>query len=40
VPASGKVTSVVERTYTLSQAPDAIRDLHQGHAPGKAAILV
>jgi NADPH:quinone reductase-like Zn-dependent oxidoreductase len=37
---AGKVTPVVERTYTLSQAPDAIRDLHQGHARGKAAILV
>lgn len=36
----GKVTPVVDRTYPLHEAPDAIRYLAQGHAAGKVAIRV
>src|SRR2546428_1381375 len=31
---SGKVTPVIDRTYPLSQVPEAIRYLEQGHARG------
>jgi NADPH:quinone reductase-like Zn-dependent oxidoreductase len=37
---SGKVTPVIDRTYPLSQAPDAIRYLEQGHARGKVVITM
>ena len=37
---SGKVTPVLDRTYTLSQVPDAIRYLETGHARGKVVIAV
>jgi NADPH:quinone reductase-like Zn-dependent oxidoreductase len=37
---AGKVTPVVDRTYTLSQAPEAIRYLEAGHARGKVVIVV
>lgn len=37
---SGKVTPVIDRTYTLSQIADAIRYLEQGHARGKVVITV
>ena len=36
----GKVTPVVDKTYPLSEAPDAIRYLEEGRARGKVAILV
>ena len=35
---SGKVTPVIDRTYTLSQTAEAIRYLEQGHARGKVVI--
>ena len=37
---AGKVTPVIDRTYPLSKAPDAIRDLQAGHARGKLVITV
>ena len=37
---SGKVTPVIDRTYPLSEAPEAIRYLEQGHAKGKVVITV
>jgi len=37
---SGKVTPVLDRTYTLKETADAIRYIEQGHARGKACITV
>ena len=37
---SGQVTPVIDKTYPLSQAPDAIRYMQQGHARGKVVITV
>jgi NADPH:quinone reductase-like Zn-dependent oxidoreductase len=37
---SGKVTPVIDRTYKLSQLPQAIQYLEQGHARGKVVIGV
>jgi NADPH:quinone reductase-like Zn-dependent oxidoreductase len=37
---SGKVTPVIDRTYKLSDLPDAIRYLEQGHARGKVIVAV
>ena len=37
---AGKVTPAVDRTYPLSDAPQAIRYLEQGHARGKIVIAV
>jgi NADPH:quinone reductase-like Zn-dependent oxidoreductase len=37
---SGKVTPVIDRTYPLTEVPDAIRYLEQGHARGKVVISV
>lgn len=37
---SGKVAPVIDRTYPLSQVPEAIRYLREGHAQGKVAITV
>jgi len=37
---SGKITPVIDRTYPLTEAPQAIRYLEQGHARGKVAITV
>ncbi|MDD5543975.1 MAG: NAD(P)-dependent alcohol dehydrogenase [Acidobacteriia bacterium] len=37
---SGKVTPVIDRRYTLSEVPDAIRYLEEGHARGKIVITV
>jgi NADPH:quinone reductase-like Zn-dependent oxidoreductase len=37
---SGKVTPVIDRTYKLSNLPDAIRYLEQGHARGKVVVSV
>jgi NADPH:quinone reductase-like Zn-dependent oxidoreductase len=36
----GKVTPVVDRTYPLSQVPEAMRYLEAGHARGKVVIAV
>jgi NADPH:quinone reductase-like Zn-dependent oxidoreductase len=35
-----KVTPVIDRTYPLSEVPEAIRYLEQGHAAGKVVITV
>jgi NADPH:quinone reductase-like Zn-dependent oxidoreductase len=37
---SGKVTPAVDRTYPLSQVPEAMRYLETGHARGKVVIVV
>jgi NADPH:quinone reductase-like Zn-dependent oxidoreductase len=37
---SGKITPVIDRTYKLSETPDALRYLEQGHARGKIVIAV
>jgi NADPH:quinone reductase-like Zn-dependent oxidoreductase len=37
---SGKVTPVIDRTYPLSEVPEAIRYLEEGHARGKVVISV
>ena len=37
---SGKVTPVIDRTYPLTEVPEAIRYLEQGHARGKVVITV
>lgn len=36
---SGQVTPALDRSYPLSEAPDAIRDLRAGRIRGKAVIL-
>jgi NADPH:quinone reductase-like Zn-dependent oxidoreductase len=35
---NGKVTPVIDRTYKLSQTPEALRYLEKGHARGKVVI--
>jgi NADPH:quinone reductase-like Zn-dependent oxidoreductase len=37
---SGKVTPIVDRTYALIEAPDAIRYLEEGHPRGKVVITI
>lgn len=37
---SGKVTPVVDRSYKLSEAADAMRYLEEGHARGKVVLTV
>jgi NADPH:quinone reductase-like Zn-dependent oxidoreductase len=37
---SGKVTPFIDRTYPLSEAPEAIRYLEEGHAREKVVITV
>src|SRR6266436_5038141 len=37
---SGKMTPVIDRTYKLSETPNALRYLEQGHARGKVVITV
>jgi NADPH:quinone reductase-like Zn-dependent oxidoreductase len=34
----GKIEPVIDRRYTLSEVPDAIRYLEEGHARGKVVI--
>jgi NADPH:quinone reductase-like Zn-dependent oxidoreductase len=38
--ATGKVTSVIDRRFSLSELPEALRYLEEGHARGKVAILL
>jgi NADPH:quinone reductase-like Zn-dependent oxidoreductase len=38
--AEGRVTAVIDRRYSLSEVPDAVRYLEQGHARGKVIIDV
>lgn len=37
---AGKVTSVIDRRYTLSEVPEAIRYVAKGHAQGKVVTTV
>jgi NADPH:quinone reductase-like Zn-dependent oxidoreductase len=37
---AGKVTPVIDRTYALSEAPQAIRYVQHGHARGKVVITI
>jgi NADPH:quinone reductase-like Zn-dependent oxidoreductase len=37
---ASKLTPVIDRTYPLSEAPEAIRCLEEGHAQGKIVIIV
>jgi NADPH:quinone reductase-like Zn-dependent oxidoreductase len=37
---AGTVVPVVDRTYPLIEAPDAIRYLEEGHSRGKVVITV
>jgi NADPH:quinone reductase-like Zn-dependent oxidoreductase len=37
---AGQVTPILERTYPLAEAPDAIRHLEAGHVRGKVAITM
>ena len=37
---AGKVTPVIDRCYPLSEVPNAIRHLEQGHARGKVIITI
>ena len=37
---AGKVTPVIDRTFPLSEVPEAIRYLRKGHAGGKVVITV
>jgi NADPH:quinone reductase-like Zn-dependent oxidoreductase len=37
---AGTVKPVIDRTYPLSEAPEAIRYLEEGHARGKVVITV
>jgi NADPH:quinone reductase-like Zn-dependent oxidoreductase len=37
---AGKATPVIDRTYPLSEVPEAIRYLEEGHAQGKVVITV
>ena len=37
---AGKVKPVIDRTYTFSQLPEAMRYLEEGHARGKVVITV
>ncbi len=37
---AGKITPVIDRTYPLSEVPEAIRYLEEGHARGKVMITL
>ena len=37
---SGKVKPVIDRCYPLSEVPEALRYLEEGHARGKVVITV
>ena len=37
---NGKITPVIDTTYPLSEVPEAIRHLEEGHARGKVVITV
>jgi len=36
----GKLTPVIDRTYQLSEAGEALRYLEKGHARGKVVVTV
>jgi len=35
---AGKIVPVIDRRYTLSEVPEAVRYLEYGHAAGKVVI--
>ena len=35
---AGKVTPIIDRTYPLSEVPEAVRYLEEGNARGKVVI--
>ena len=37
---SGKIVPVIDRIYALSEVPDAMRYLGEGHARGKIVISI
>ena len=37
---AGKVAPIIDRTYPLSEVPEAIRYLEEGHARGKIVVTV
>jgi NADPH:quinone reductase-like Zn-dependent oxidoreductase len=37
---AGKLAPIIDRTYPLSEAPDAMRQVQEGHAVGKVVITV
>ena len=37
---AGKVTPVIDRTYPLSDAPEAIGYVAEGHARGKVIVTI
>jgi NADPH:quinone reductase-like Zn-dependent oxidoreductase len=37
---AGKLTPVIDRTFALSEVPDAFRYLEKGHGRGKVVITV
>jgi NADPH:quinone reductase-like Zn-dependent oxidoreductase len=37
---AGKVTPVIDKAYPLSEVPEAIRHLQEGHARGKVVITM
>ena len=37
---AGKVVPVIDRRYTLSEVPEAIGYLEEGHARGKVVITI
>ena len=37
---AGKITTVIDREYPLSEVPDALRYLGEGHAKGKVVITI
>jgi NADPH:quinone reductase-like Zn-dependent oxidoreductase len=37
---AGNVTPVIDRTYSLSEVPEAIHYLEEGHARGKVVITI
>jgi NADPH:quinone reductase-like Zn-dependent oxidoreductase len=37
---AGKVTPLIDRTYSLGETPEAIRYLEQGHPGGKVVITI
>jgi NADPH:quinone reductase-like Zn-dependent oxidoreductase len=37
---ANKVTPVIDRTYSLNEAPMALSDANEGHGRGKAVITI